>query len=55
MDGFYASNAVFANPNRAVIFSDDISEVNSIDYGKEYCEDCVKQREGNSECTKEGP
>jgi hypothetical protein len=42
MDGLYASNVVVANRNRAMIFSDYVSEGDSIDEGTECCEDCVE-------------
>lgn len=53
MDGLYASNVVVSNRNRAMMFSDYVSEGDIIDEGSEYCEDCVEQRGGNSERTKE--
>jgi hypothetical protein len=36
-----------------MIFSDDVSEVDAIDEGTEYCEDCVEPREGGSESAKD--
>jgi hypothetical protein len=53
MYGLYASNRVVVSRNRLIIFSDDVSEGDSIDEGTEYCEDCVEPRVGNSESAKE--
>jgi hypothetical protein len=53
MDSLYASNAVVSNRNRAMRFSDYVSEGDSIDEGTEYCEDFVGQRGGNWERAKE--
>jgi hypothetical protein len=53
MDGLYARNVVIVNRNHAKIFPDDVSEVDSVDEGSEYCEDGVERREGDSESAKD--
>jgi len=53
MDGLYARNVVVANRNRAMIFSDYVSEGDSIDEETEYWEDCVERTEGDSESGKD--